>query len=532
MKITTVRKSGRSMPTWDIEVRDRHCYYLENGVLSHNTIGLVMDCDTTGIEPDFALVKHKSLVGGGFFKIVNQAVPSALKQLGYTDDQVEQAKTYVLGAGVLPPEFAAKLTTEQKAEVDKALPRAFSIRYLNVDWSALGFSEEQVDAADAFCCGKMTLEGLPFLKPEHLNVFDCASQCGKWGTRVLSVEAHLLMMSAAQPFVSGAISKTINMPNSATIAECLASYRNAWQLGLKSVALYRDGSKLSQPLTSQLAVDIDDAEEIAELPQAARTEKVIERIVEKIVARDREKLPNRRKGYTQKAVVGSHKVYLRTGEYQDGRIGEIFIDMHKEGATFRSLMNSFAIAVSIGLQFGVPLEEFVDAFTFTRFEPAGLVQGNDAIKNATSILDYVFRELAISYLDRHDLGHVQPPSEGTDIGGGQGEGAKPQQALVSRGLMRSGFVDSAVKPGGVQMKVVEMLKSADGDPTGALIVTRQEKESTVVGVAFPSSVGDLASQARLRGYLGEACEACGNFTLVRNGTCLKCDTCGGTTGCS
>src|SRR5208282_3861159 len=287
---------------------------------------------------------------------------------------------------------------------------------------AIGFSKAEIEAANEHVCGTMTLEGAPGLSVSHLPVFDCASPCGKRGKRALSWKSHVHMLAAAQPFISGAISKTINMPNAATVAECLEAYMLSWKLGLKANALYRDGSKLSQPLSAQLlSEDAEEAAEaIASAPQGKRAQLVAERIVERIIERvrltaEREKLPNRRKGYTQKAVVGGHKVYLRTGEFEDGRLGEIFIDMHKEGAAFRSLMNNFAIAISLGLQYGVPLEEFVEAFTFTRFEPAGYVQGNEAIKNATSILDYIFRELAVSYLARNDLAHVDPSNIGATV---------------------------------------------------------------------------------------------------------------------
>ena len=305
----------------------------------------------------------------------------------------------------------------------------------------------------------MTLEGAPYLKGEHLSVFDCANPCGRIGKRYLSVESHIRMMAAAQPFITGAISKTINMPNDASVEDCKDAYMLSWRLGLKANALYRDGSKLSQPLNSQLVESDEEDDEAVETlvslnapaRAAAVAEKIVERVIERVERdRERERLPDRRKGYTQKAVVGGHKVYLRTGEYQDGRLGEIFIDMHKEGAAFRSLMNNFAIAISLGLQYGVPLEEYVEAFTFVRFEPAGLVQGNDAIKNATSILDYVFRELAISYLGRNDLAHIAPDEIGsTVLGGGveqdrapgSGEGyappAAPVASLVSKGLLRS-----------------------------------------------------------------------------------------------
>ncbi len=308
----------------------------------------------------------------------------------------------------------------------------------------MGFGKREIEAANLHVCGAMTLEGAPHLKAEHLPVFDCASPCGRLGTRSLSVESHIRMMAAAQPFISGAISKTINMPNDATVEDCKGAYMLSWRLALKANALYRDGSKLSQPLNSSLIADADEDDDALEafvaMPAAARTAALAERVVEKIVERvqvirERERLPSRRKGYTQKAVVGGHKIYLRTGEYDDGRIGEIFVDMHKEGATLRSLLNNFAIAISLGLQYGVPLEEYVEAFTFTRFEPAGPVQGNDAIKNATSILDYVFRELAVSYLGRYDMAHVDPrEADNAALGKGVDEG-KPL-SRVSKGLVR------------------------------------------------------------------------------------------------
>ena len=311
---------------------------------------------------------------------------------------------------------------------------------------ALGFTRAEIDAANVYVCGAMTLEGAPHLKLEHLPVFDCANPCGRTGTRFLSVTSHIGMMAAAQPFISGAISKTINMPNAATVTDCTAAYMKSWKLGLKANALYRDGSKLSQPLASLIMDEIEDdedaevAQRIVQAPAAARAEIVAERIIERVVERERQRLPDRRKGYTQKALVGGHKVYLRTGEFEDGHIGEIFIDMHKEGAAFRSLMNNFAIAISIGLQYGVPLEEYVDAFTFTRFDPAGVVEGNSSIKMATSILDYIFRELAISYLGRHDLAHAEPHDVLPDA---MGDGEKAEKLLqiaektVSQGFIRS-----------------------------------------------------------------------------------------------
>ncbi len=369
---------------------------------------------------------------------------------------------------------AKGFTDEVIAKVEKALPTAFDIKFAFNKWTlgeefcrdklgisaedlvlptfdllaALGFSKREIDACNIHVCGAMTVEGAPHLKAEHYPVFDCANPCGRTGKRYLSVESHIRMMAAAQPFISGAISKTINMPNEATVDDCKEAYMLSWRLALKANALYRDGSKLSQPLNSQLIADEEDeddaVEQFIDKPNAARaaamSEKIVEKIVERItVLREREKLPSRRKGYTQKAVVGGHKIYLRTGEYDDGRLGEIFVDMHKEGAALRSLLNNFAIAISLGLQYGVPLEEYVDAFTFTRFEPQGPVQGNDSIKYATSILDYVFRELAVSYLERFDLAHVDPSESGFDALGKGVEEGKPTPATnyVSKGLTRS-----------------------------------------------------------------------------------------------
>jgi ribonucleoside-diphosphate reductase alpha chain len=566
------------------------------------TIGLVMDCDTTGIEPDFALVKFKKLAGGGYFKIINRAVPTALRQLGYSESQIAEIEVYALGHGTLSQAPAINhstlrakgFTDEAIAKVEKALPTAFDIKFAFNKWTlgedflrnelgldaeaiaspafdlltALGFGKREIEAANVHVCGAMTVEGAPHLKPEHYPVFDCANPCGRTGKRYLSVASHIRMMAAAQPFISGAISKTINMPNEATVDDCKAAYLLSWKLGLKANALYRDGSKLSQPLQSQLIAEEDDeddaVEALIEKPLAARTAQVAERVVEKIVERitvlrEREKMPDRRKGYTQKAVVGGHKVYLRTGEYDDGRLGEIFIDMHKEGAALRSFINNFAIAVSLGLQYGVPLEEYVDAFTFTRFEPAGPVQGNEAIKNATSILDYIFRELAVSYLSRYDLAHVDPTETQFDaLGKGVQEGKPgPEARYMSKGLTRSlklaavegprsGGTEARATPaapaGGASGSVVTALASHRTETAGATAL-KTEPEAKLSPAQqldnLPWAKADARAiaaekraEAKAQGYEGEACGECGNFTLVRNGTCMKCNTCGSTTGCS
>lgn len=523
------------------------------------TIGLVMDCDTTGIEPDFALVKYKTLAGGGYFKIINRAVPHALATLGYESEHVNDIVKFAVGHGTLAGAPAINhhslmghgFGPEQIDKIEQNLGTAFDIRFLFNQWtlgeefvqgvlgipaeklidpafcllSHLGFSKAEIEAANDYVCGTMTVEGAPHLKPEHYAVFDCASYCGRKGTRQLSVEAHIHMMAAAQSFVSGAISKTINMPQHATIEDCQRAYELSWSLGIKANALYRDGSKLSQPLASSL-VDDEMIEAFEDASLQEKTQIIAEKIIEKVIVQqqvERQKLPERRKGYTQKAVIGGHKVYLRTGEYADGSLGEIFIDMHKEGAGFRAMMNNFAIAVSVGLQYGVPLEEFVDAFTFTKFEPSGLVQGNDSIKNATSILDYIFRELAVSYLDRTELAHVKPEGASFDTlaqdAGRQVENSKSFEVLKqisSTGYLRNRLPEDAML----------WHRAEQSDPVQDLSgILAQSTTDTAVTM-------DARATAKLQGYEGEACTECGNFTLVRNGTCMKCNTCGGTSGCS
>jgi ribonucleoside-diphosphate reductase alpha chain len=592
---------------WDRVVEQGTRYGFRNAQVSvvapTGTIGLVMDCDTTGIEPDFALVKFKKLAGGGYFKIINRAVPEALRVLGYTPAEIAEIEAYAVGHGSLGQAPGINHTTLKAkgftdaaiATVEKALPTAFDIKFAFNKWTlgeavltndlgidpaelanpkfdllvAIGFTKREIDAANIHVCGAMTVEGAPHLKSEHYAVFDCANPCGRTGKRYLSVESHIRMLAAAQPFISGAISKTINMPNDATVEDCKQAYTLSWKLGLKANALYRDGSKLSQPLQSQLIEDEDEEDDTVETfldrsttgRVAALAEKVVEKVVERIVVmRDRERMPDRRKGYTQKAVVGGHKVYLRTGEYDDGRLGEIFIDMHKEGAALRSFINNFAIAVSLGLQYGVPLEEYVDAFTFTRFEPAGPVQGNDSIKFATSILDYVFRELAVSYLERFDLAHVDPSEGGFDaLGKGVAEGKPSGTQYVSRGLTRSRTDKLVVMPGGsgAASSSHAGTSTADSGRGGApggnrlaavassgaaalkaepeMKLSPAEQLEVAQPMAKPDAKATAAArraEAKAKGYEGEMCTECMNFTLVRNGTCLKCETCGSTTGCS
>ena len=533
------------------------------------TIGLVMDCDTTGVEPDFALVKFKKLAGGGYFKIINDSVPLALRRLGYAPQQIDDIVGYCKGRGTLngcPHLTPAQLkghgfdagTIER---IEGLLPSAFDLsmvfnRFTFGDdylinkigvpkaelekpdfdlLASLGLTRAQVAEANDHVCGTMTVEGAPHLKAAHLPVFDCANKCGRRGERYIRFLAHIEMMASVQPFISGAISKTINMPAHASIADVQEAYMHSWRRGLKANAVYRDGSKLSQPLSASL-YDFDEDESTEDAEQLSLLEptrpleatiQIVERVVTRYLAR-RRKLPQRRRGYTQKAIVGGHKVYLRTGEYDDGTLGEVFIDMHKEGAAFRSLMNSFAIAISLGLQYGVPLEEFVEAFVFTRFEPNGMVMGNDRIKMSTSIIDYIFRELAVSYLGRNDLAQVSPEDLQMDA---MHEPDRPEvEEEVEAGL-------PSVSALPVQSEVARAAAGNDsfgfhhGGPASSLRPATAGRVSTTPPGAGPSLFTSRTA-ARQQGYEGDACPECGAFTLVRNGSCLKCVSCGSTTGCS
>jgi ribonucleoside-diphosphate reductase alpha chain len=577
------------------------------------TIGLVMDCDTTGIEPDFALVKFKKLAGGGYFKIVNESVPPALEKLGYSASEIREIVCYARGTGTLKGAPVVNyesllergFTEEILDGIEADLPSTFSIGFAFNRWSlgddfcvdvlgltaeqvgdpmfsileSLGFSREEIGAADRYVCGTMTIEGAPHLKDVHLPIFDCANKCGAYGRRFIPYMGHLRMMAAAQPFISGAISKTINMPAEATVDAVKDCYRESWDLMLKAIALYRDGSKLSQPLNS--TDDLSDMAVIeallgdgADSPAATPTApavQVAERVVHRYIS-ERRRLPNRRGGYTQKAIIGRHKVYLRTGEYEDGALGEIFIDMHREGAAFRSLMNCFAISVSLGLQHGVPLEEFVDAFVFTRFDPAGPTRGHDNIKMATSVIDYIFRDLGLSYLGRTDLVQVKPEELYAGVTT-QGEPGKSQKLGESEKSEKP--ADDSKVDAGASTHTVEYLPGRHGrrvskghskgltmgglaphlvsNPDDEVVLTvdgavgyaRAKRNNGTNGQksgneqhegaeihAQTSALAETIQIARLKGYEGDACPDCGNFTLTRNGSCMKCATCGATTGCS
>ncbi|MEQ1681772.1 MAG: vitamin B12-dependent ribonucleotide reductase [Nitrospira sp.] len=516
------------------------------------TIGLVMDCDTTGIEPDFALVKFKKLAGGGYFKIINQSLPMALANLGYTDQQAQDVVRYCVGAQTLKgAPFINHDTLRQKGFDDAALDRlesslgqAFEIQFafnkftlgeafcveklglteaqlneISVNMlKTLGFTQEEIAAANDFCCGTMTVEGAPYLKAEHLAVFDCANRCGRIGQRSIAVDAHIRMMATAQPFISGAISKTINMPADATLEDVKAAYLLAWKSMVKAVALYRDGSKLSQPLSA--STDSGKAVE-ATTSVMGMAEKITERVLVRYLAK-RRSLPSRRSGYTQKAIVGGHKLYLRTGEYEDGTVGEIFLDMHKEGAAFRSLMNCFAIAISLGLQHGVPLEEFVEAFVFTRFEPNGPVKLNDRIKMSTSIIDYIFRELAVTYLDRYDLAQVK--EEDLRMDSMKKDDMDPECSEEEADL--AALAKSSVLT--EHLPIRRNSGKGNGHGNGHSVARQVEITRETLTLTEIKNAKD----AKVKGYEGDPCPECKQFTMVRNGTCLKCVTCGATSGCS
>ena len=561
---------------WDraLELGERHGYRnAQSSVLAPTgTIGLVMDCDTTGVEPDFALVKFKKLAGGGYFKIANQSIAPSLRRLGYDQHQILDILAYVVGTSSLENaphinrrSLAARgFTSEDLARVGKALPSAFELENafnvftLGTDTlerlgfteeeygtfefrllPALGFSKEQIRAANDFICGRQTIEGAPHLRVEHLAIFDCANRNGKYGERFIHHTGHIKMMAAAQPFISGAISKTINMPNEVAVDDVADAYMMSWEMGVKAVALYRDGSKASQPLSasSDDGVSEEESEEVTEALQAeaamawgvwpagtSPTQAYAQQ------PRPRFLLPNRRTGWTQEARVGGHKVFLRTGEYDDGTLGEIFIDLAKEGATLRGVLASFAIAVSKGLQYGVPLEEYVDTFVYQTFEPRGIVEKHPNIKMANSIVDYMFRAIGVEYLLRDELAQVPPDRSSSDLpeppkglaaeAGRQmelSEAVKEQDIEAQAAAAR--FVDSD-QPGPIQPLPLSLAPVGTGSGSGVAAGRTGEAALTSAGQMIGGLMGDAP-----------VCSSCGHMT-VRNGACYVCLTCGDTTGCS
>jgi ribonucleoside-diphosphate reductase alpha chain len=551
--------------SWDIalELGEEHGYRNAQAtcIAPTGTIGLLMSCDTTGVEPDFALVKFKKLAGGGYFKIVNQSVAPALVRLGYAPEEISDIVTYIVGTSSI--EGAPHVNTDTLLEkgfnsedilrLQANLPAVFDLKHafnvftfgeetlqrlgFSVDeytgWGfdllrALGFSRAQITDANDHICGRQTIEGAPHIKDEHLSVFDTANKNGKYGERYIHHNGHIKMMAAVQPFISGAISKTINMPNEATTDDIDQAYHMSWELGLKAMALYRDGSKASQPLSATSDEGESNEDEPAGLTAAVETEKAVHwgnlpagisptQAYARGMKPPRFLLPARRSGYLQEARVGGHKVYLRTGEYQDGTLGEIFIDLAKEGATLKGILSCFAIAVSKGLQYGVPLEEFVDTFTFQTFEPRGMVEGHPNIKMANSIVDYVFRALGVEYLKRDELAQVPPDREG--------DFSAPPKGLAAEAGVQLDLTDAAAEDDVEAVRAaVEFLESPNGT------VTAPEPEQMVASpVGGAARLADVA----LAENMGDApaCSNCGHMT-IRNGSCYVCLTCGDTTGCS
>jgi ribonucleoside-diphosphate reductase alpha chain len=541
--------------SWDNTLELGEQYGFRNAQVSviapTGTIALVMDCDTTGIEPDFAIVKYKKLAGGGYFKIVNQSVKIALKKLGYLPKEIEDIEKYSVGNATLencPAINRQALKTKGFSEdiieiIEKQLPTVFDIKFAfnkhsigedfltklglsqkeidnpNLDiLSLLGFSEKEIEKANNFICGTMMLEGAPHLKTEHLPIFDCANKCGKNGKRFIPYMAHLRIMAAAQPFITGAISKTVNMPANATVDEISNVHITAWKMMLKAITIYRDGSKLSQPLNSSMLSDLDEVVTLGDeisLDETIGPKEIHEMQVHRLV---RKKLPKRRKGITREATVGGQKIFLRTGEYDDGSLGEIFLDMYKDGAAFRGMLNSFAILVSKALQYGVPLEELVDTFTFTKFEPQGIVQGHEAVKFASSVLDYVFRSLGYDYLDRTDFVHKKDNDKTTN--GSKISNYQSQNTSTVNTEKTISPIDKLLLDAGI---------TEDEPVENTMPLPFTNGASSNFTVARTSS---LTTVKALLGYTGEQCTNCSSIRVKRNGSCLLCEDCGTTSGCS
>jgi ribonucleoside-diphosphate reductase alpha chain len=553
--------------SWDMAVEQGERSGYRNAqssvIAPTGTIGLLMDCDTTGVEPDFALVKFKKLAGGGYFKIANQSVAPALRHLGYDEDQIKDVVEYIVGTSSIDgaPHINRETLTERGfededlAKLEKALPSVFELKhafnvftfgeqtlqrlgfgvdeYTSWDFNllkALGFTSKEIDEANDHICGRQTIEGAPHVKEEHLAVFDTANRNGKYGERFIHHNGHIKMMAAAQPFISGAISKTINMPNEITVEDIEEAYRLSWELGLKAMAIYRDGSKASQPLSSTSDEGERSEDEAPAVTAAVEAEKAIHwgnlpagispsQAYAQGMKPPRFLLPARRNGYNQEARIGGHKVYLRTGEYDDGTLGEIFIDLAKEGATLKGILSCFAIAVSKGLQYGVPLEEFVDTFTFQTFEPRGMVEGHPNIKMANSIVDYVFRALGVEYLERDELAQV-PPDRDMQL-------PEPPSGMAVEAGIQLDLTDAAAESDvDAVRRAAAFVDAPSGDGGPAVAIQVEEKVTVLAGSA---AMVDSA----LKENMGDApvCSNCGHMT-IRNGSCYVCLTCGDTTGCS
>ncbi len=491
------------------------------------TIGLAMDCDTTGIEPDFALVKFKKLAGGGYMKIANQSVEPALRALGYDDTQVKDIMRYVMGTLSLegtPHVNRQSLRTKGFTDVDIAkieqqLSAVFELSFafnrhalgdealtrfgftdaqiadpaFNV-LKELGFTDAQIEEANLAVCGRLTVEGAPHLKHEHYAGFDCASKCGKHGKRFISGEGHIRMMAAAQPFISGAISKTINLPNEATVEDIKNAYFLSWKLGLKANALYRDGCKMSQALNTS-----------SDKKEDAKTEvQIVEKIVIKEMPR-RRKLPDERMSVTHKFSVAGHEGYITVGMYEDGSPGEVFIKMNKEGSTLSGVMDMWATSMSMNLQYGVPLEVLCTKMAHSRFDPMGMTT-NKEIPMAKSFMDYLARWLALKFLTKEKAMQIHNHEL---VEESYRSGSKSKDAFA----MRLQIVDEGAPAPAEFTEAADTKATEPAEDAGKVTLSKTEL-------------------AKLQGFTGSLCSACSSVKMKRNGSCEVCLDCGATSGCS
>lgn len=538
------------------------------------TTGLVMDCDTTGLEPDFALVKFKKLVGGGYFKIVNQSIKPALKKLGYMDEEIKAIIQYVVGRQTLKnAPFVNHETLKAKGFTEEIISRVeillsgiFELKYAFTKWTLgekfctdalglakekldntelnvlemLGFTKTEIEKANEYVCGTMTVEGAPYLQDKHLCVFDCANKCGIKGKRFISMKGHIYQMAAAQPFLSGSISKTINMPEEATIDDIQDAYMTSWKVMLKSNSIYRDSSKLSQPLNSVAdpngvyAKLFDFAEDDADAEVKLNTE-LVHKTIQTIAQSGpiRKRLPDERHSITHKFKIAGHSGYITVGLYESGKPGEIFITMNKQGSTLSGIMDSWATVVSFSLQYGVPLEELIRKMVFSRFEPAGPTS-NPEIPVAQSIMDYIGKWLALKFLpkERAKLYHNEMLVDMSHDSGTNKRILIPFINGKGHTEIKDHELDTAV-----DHEIKEGLKKDASNAALDQVAMDFEAAHTSSASSVKITLGDDFTRMQKEKAFAQnnedapLCAECGSIT-VRNGSCYKCMECGSTTGCS
>jgi ribonucleoside-diphosphate reductase alpha chain len=600
---------NRATLAWNDALRLGERYGFRNAqttvIAPTGTIGLLMDCDTTGVEPDFALTKFKKLAGGGYFKIANQSLRPALSSLGYPDDEIDNIVTYVMGTlsldtrlpdgvnGIPGDAFRDLLsnngyTPDDLIELENQLPTVFELSLAFNAWSmpkqvltalgvdikkaregssfngliAMGLTEKQIAVLNRAVCGTQTVEGAPHLTKEHLPVFDCASTCGLTGTRSIAADGHIRMMAAAQPFISGAISKTINLPNESEVEHVADAYRLSWELGLKANALYRDGSKLSQPLNTKtdankttlknsgksdssgpsdqsgiagkLEAVLGEASTEAAVAESATSISsisfesapvtevaVVERIVERVVDRPlRRRLPDTRASITHRFNVSGHEGYLTVGLYDNGGPGELFITMAKEGSTIGGLMDCLGTAISVALQYGVPVESLVNKFAHQRFEPMGMTTNSD-IPFAKSLVDYIFRWMGMEFVPGYRENNApKRPSKNDRSSNGDTDAPRSSGApeAVTRSIGNNG--NGTTSPNPLPTRAVAPFVSV----TPKTVTTGATKTTMAAISALDQSHAAMMSDA-------PACDQCGAITM-RNGSCYRCMNCGNSMGCS